>query len=303
MRRLLLVANPSSSGFTGALHRDVLATLDEEFEVDPVWPENPAAARQRAADAAAAGFDTVVAMGGDGVVHHVANGLIDTQTSLGIIPAGTTNVVSRINGLPRNPRKAARGLLGASPFPSPVVHIETNSEAGARSEYALFSVGMGFDADVVEVAERRPHSKLWFGSVHFARAAIGRVLGPYRRKLPNITVKVGGEQARAVALFVQVHYIYTFFGRLPMALTPGAEGPTAAALHRLDPLLAARILGRLTFRRDLGQLEAINSWTGFEELLATADHVAPFQADGEHLGHATSMSIRPKPNALLVLRP
>ena len=198
MRRLLLVANPSSSGFTGALHRDVLATLDEEFEVDPVWPENPAAARQRAADAAAAGFDTVVAMGGDGVVHHVANGLIDTQTSLGIIPAGTTNVVSRINGLPRNPRKAARGLLGASPFPSPVVHIETNSEAGARSEYALFSVGMGFDADVVEVAERRPHSKLWFGSVHFARATIGRVLGPYRRKLPNITVEVGGEQARAV---------------------------------------------------------------------------------------------------------
>ena len=162
MRRLLLVANPSSSGFTGALHRDVVATLSEKFEVNTIWPVNPAATRARSADAAEEGYETVIAMGGDGVVHHVANGLIHTEAALGIIPAGTTNVVARIHGMPRDPRKAAQALLEAHPEPTSVVHITTDSESGARSEHALFSVGVGFDADVVEAAEHWPHSKLWF---------------------------------------------------------------------------------------------------------------------------------------------
>jgi diacylglycerol kinase family enzyme len=303
MRRLLLVANPSSSGFTGALHRDVVDTLGEGFDVVPIWPVNPAAARQRAADAVTEGFDIVVAMGGDGVVHHVANGLIGTSTALGVIPAGTTNVVARIHGMPRDPRKAARALLASSPLPTNVVHITTDSDAGAQSEYALFSLGIGFDADVVEVAEQRPHSKLWFGSIHFARAALGRVLGPYRSRLPDMTVEIDDDSVRALAVMVQVHDIYTYFGRLPMRLTHGDEGgPAVAALTSLDPVVAARIMSRLTLRRDLARLEAVHRWTTFDTVVVTADGTAPFQADGEHLGHTHAIEIRPITGGLLVLQ-
>ncbi len=304
MRRLLLVANPSSSRFTGALHRDVVATLGAEFEVVAIWPVNPAAARQRAADAVTDGFDVVVAMGGDGVVHHVANGLARTATPLGIIPAGTTNVVARIHGVPHDPRKAARALLTASPQPTSVVHIATDSDAGAQSEYALFSVGMGFDADVVEVAEQRPHSKLWFGSIHFARVAVGRVLGPYRRRHADMIIEVGGDRVPAVSVFIQVHDLYTYFGRLPMRLTHGVhDGPAAVALSRLDPLLAARVVGRLLLRRDLARLGAVHRWTGFDRLTVEVDELAPFQADGEHLGHTHSLKIAPLLDALLVMVP
>ncbi len=75
MRRLLLIANPSASGFTGAALRDVEATLGSKYEVTTAWPNGPAESRQAAADAAADGYAVVAAMGGDGVVHHVANGL------------------------------------------------------------------------------------------------------------------------------------------------------------------------------------------------------------------------------------
>lgn len=303
MRRLLLIANPSSSAFTGALHRDVVSELTRAFAVVPIWPVSPAGARQQAVDAAAEGFEVVVAMGGDGVVHHVANGLVHTQTALGIVPAGTTNVLARIHGIPRDPRKAAAALAAALPQPTDVLRVSSDSLAGARSEFVLFSVGMGFDADVVAVAEQFPHSKLWFGSIHYARAAVGRVLGPYRGRAPDLTIDAGGERVRGVAVFAQVHDLYTYFGRLPMRLTHGADrGRAAAVLHRLNPLIAARLAIRLALQRDISRDSAVHRWTGFDSLVARADEPAPFQADGEHLGHARSVEIKPDPDALLVLR-
>jgi diacylglycerol kinase family enzyme len=242
-------------------------------------------------------------MGGDGVVHHVANGLIGTETALGIIPAGTTNVVARIHGTPRDPRKAAKALLDTAPKATDVVHVTTDSDAGARSEYGLFSVGVGFDADVVEMAEQRPHSKLWFGSIHFARAALSRVAGPYRRRKPDMTVSTGADSVRAVSVFVQVHDLYTYFGRLPMRLTHGLQsGPAAAALERLDPITASRIVTRLATQRDLAALPAVRRWVGFDRLAVAADHVVPFQADGEHLGHARSVQIEPLSEALVMMQ-
>ena len=304
MLRLLLIANPSSSGFTGALHRDVVSTLGEQYEVTPIWPINPAATRQRAADASMEGYDIVVAMGGDGVVHHVANGLVGRPTPLGVIPAGTTNVVARIHGMPRDPRAAARTLLEAVPQPTTAAHLTSDSESGARSEYAIFAAGVGFDADVVEVAEQSPHSKLWFGSVHYARAAAGRVLGPYRRRPPTISAKVDGDRVEAVALFIQVHDVYTYFGRIPMRLGPPEETPPLAiAIESLDPMLAGRAAARLVTRRDVARLRGVHRWAGFESVTVTAEGIAPFQADGEHLGHAHSVQITPIQDALLVLRP
>ena len=111
MRRLLLIANPSASGFTGAALREVEATLGIAYEVTTAWPNSPGESRQAAADAANDGYSVVAAMGGDGVVHHVANGLAFSRTALGVIPTGTTNVVARILRIPMNAGKAATRLI------------------------------------------------------------------------------------------------------------------------------------------------------------------------------------------------
>jgi diacylglycerol kinase family enzyme len=62
MRRLLLVVNPSASGFTGSMLRDVRGELAESFEVETVWPEGPDESREAAADAAKEGFEVVAAV-------------------------------------------------------------------------------------------------------------------------------------------------------------------------------------------------------------------------------------------------
>jgi diacylglycerol kinase family enzyme len=304
MRRLLLVANPAASGFTGALHRDVVTILSESFDVTKVWPDGPAEARAVAADAAADQFAVVAAMGGDGVVHHVANGLVHSDTSLGIIPAGTTNVLARIYGLPVRPRKAAE-LLGTETATSvSVAHVATESASAARSEYALFSLGVGFDADVVTIADSSPHSKLWFGSLHYARSAITQAFGAYRNRPANLRVECAGDRVDAVATFVQVHDLYTYFGAFPIALsTETPRDLTAVAIERISAPVIASVAGRLAARRDLGETRGAHVWRDFSKLVVHADPVAPFQADGELLGTTDGLEITPEPEALRVVRP
>jgi diacylglycerol kinase family enzyme len=304
MRRLLLVANPSASGFTGAVFREVTAILSETYDVTAAWPDNPEEARHAAEDAAAVGYHAVVAMGGDGVVHHVGNGLVHTDTALGVIPVGTTNVVARILDLPKNPKKAARALATAQPVRIPVAHIATESPGAARSEYALFSLGVGFDADVVTIAEQRPYSKVRFGSIHYARTAVGRLFGHYRTKPPNLRVECNGDGVDAVTLLVQVHDLFTYFGRIPLAISHDpVDGLTAAAIERVAPVPAAGILGRLSLRRDLGAMKGVTIWQNFHKLVVQADPQAPFQADGELLGSTGGLEVTPVPAALLVLTP
>jgi len=65
--------------------------------------------------ALADGFTTLVAAGGDGTVTAIAHALTGRDASLGILPLGTFNFVSRGLGLPEDPAAAARAILAGHP--------------------------------------------------------------------------------------------------------------------------------------------------------------------------------------------
>ncbi|MGI9528804.1 MAG: diacylglycerol/lipid kinase family protein, partial [Acidimicrobiia bacterium] len=100
MPTAILIANPSASQFTGGVFRGITATLSRTFDLETEWPISPHETETVARRAANHGVDVVFAMGGDGVAHHVANALVHSDTALGIIPVGTTNVLARILGIP-----------------------------------------------------------------------------------------------------------------------------------------------------------------------------------------------------------
>lgn len=302
VRRLVLIANPVASGFTASLHREVVATLTGPYVVQPVWPNSAAEARRAAAEAAADGIDVVAAMGGDGVAHQVANGLLGTSTALGIIPAGTTNVLARVLGLPSKPVAAAGHIADLPGHRAiPVAAVEDDSRAGVRSQIALFNVGVGLDAAIVQRAESRPLSKVSFGALHYARSTAAVVIGDYRRRRPHLLVNVDGHTIHAVAVLVQVHDIHSYFGPRPMRLGPAATGLTVAVAERTPILRTVRMVGRALTGRPLDAVKGVEVIHGATSVSVDADPETLVQADGELLGLVSTATITLADAPLLVV--
>jgi diacylglycerol kinase family enzyme len=296
MRRLLLVANPSASGFAASTHREVVEILSPEYEVEPSWPTGAAEARAAAGEAAGTA-DVVVAMGGDGVVHQVANAVVGTGTALAVLAVGTTNVVSRLLGMPGKLREAAAVIATTDRTREiPVLAIERDDEP---PEVAVFAAGIGFDADVIAESEKRPHGKLGLGSLHYGRSAL-RVARRYRNRPATLRVTTEGLKADAVGVQIQVHDDFTFLGRLPLRLGPG-PGPVATVIAGVGTWRLARTVLRAVTRRDLSRIGGIDVWTGWTRLEVEAEPEALMEADGEVLGPASTAVFRPSDRHLTIL--
>ena len=90
---------------------------------------------------------TVVALGGDGTVNEVVNGICDfDKTILGYIPIGSSNDFARGLHLPTKPEEALLNILAC-----PNLHSMNVGELSFKNKKRRFAVsaGMGFDADIV----------------------------------------------------------------------------------------------------------------------------------------------------------
>src|SRR5207247_1264597 len=135
-----IVFNPIA-GQANSFEHDIVAASDvwrdHGWTVDIQPTLEPGDGTRIAREAAAQGYDVVVAAGGDGTVNEVVNGLAGTETALAALPIGTVNVWVRELGLPLHPRAAAEALLGAQ------VRAIDLGRAGDR--YFLLMAGVGFD--------------------------------------------------------------------------------------------------------------------------------------------------------------
>ena len=304
MATALLIANPSASQFTGGLYREVVNILKDGFDLTTEWPISARETGIATHRAVESGIDAVFAMGGDGVTHHVANALEGSNAALGLIPAGTTNVLARILGIPKKPRAAAQAATEYSPVPTDMVRVEADTAFGHITRFATFSLGIGFDADVVSVAETRPFAKSRFGGVHYATTAVTRLLTNWRTEYPNLRIDCDGDRFDAVVALTQVHNPYTYFGKVPLHLAPDPpEGIATLAANSLSVVRATEIFGRAVLRRRHREATGIRLWSGYDLLALDAEPAAPFQADGELLGDASRLEVFPAPDAVLVLRP
>lgn len=302
----MLVANPAASQFTGGDHRDIVAMLSRRHTVEAVWPRSAPHARDIATDAVTAGFDGVVAMGGDGVVHQVAQALVDTDVFMGVIPAGTTNVFARQLGLPAKPVKAARVLAGEiHPSRHPVVTVTAQRVGGTETvHHAMFAVGIGMDADIVEAAETEPYRKYRFGAVHYARTAIGLLWRDIRRRSPTIIASAGDRTMAGVAVMVQFHPTFTYFGSRPLRFDPAPPDPmTALIVGRLPFHRLPSVLRHIAAGAALDRLPDVDVWRNISDIDISTTAPANFELDGEVLGPLETATVAHRPEALWVAMP
>ncbi len=148
--KVQLIFNPMANhGRSGQTASDLRAMIDEMGGADWHGTEYPAHATEVAAQAADKGYDTVVALGGDGTVHEVINGLMQIEAArrprLGIIAIGSGNDFAHAAGVPDNPQEAVRRIFQGAPKPVDVARI---TDGTGRSEYFDNTAGIGFDGGV-----------------------------------------------------------------------------------------------------------------------------------------------------------
>lgn len=297
------MANPAASGFTAALHRQVLTILRDRYAVTPAWPGGPQEAEATARDAAAAGVEVVAAMGGDGIVHRVANGIVGTRSALAVVPAGTSNVFARITGYPRRGAASATAIVSASRrTPLSTIRLEASGETGAISRIVLFAAGLGYDAAVIRDSERHPLGKVGSGTIHYTRSALRVALGDYRSRDPDLSVIVDGDRCRAATVIVQVHDRFTFIGRRSVTLSPSG-GPAVMVMERTTPWRVLRTVGRAARHQAVSVVGGVRVWHPFTKVEAVADSTTGLEADGEYLGEVTSLSLTVAPGSLLLVDP
>lgn len=303
--RIVLVANPHASQFTGGDHRIVRATLENRYEVEALWPTSVEHARDVVAHRVQDGINCVVAMGGDGVVHHIVQPLVGSEVALGIIPVGTTNVFARLVGIPPDAGRAARLIVDDPEISQqPTVRLRFGEGANPGSRHALFATGIGFDADVVASAETEPHRKLRFGSVHYASTALRILWKSYRSDPHTFSVSSQDNQAEAAAVLAQFHPAYTYFGRFPLQIDRDSPDPMTLLLIEKIPLLRLPRAGlRLLRRVDLGAVPGFHTWPGVTEAVVSSNVPVNLQADGELLGAHRHISVEYVAEGIRVMTP
>ena len=185
-----VILNPVSGGGRAARLRE---EIDRELSargIDVVMKEtkSPGHGRELAIDSARAGARIVVAAGGDGTIHDVANGLLrsETRTPLAVIPAGTGNDFAKIVPGARTRAEAYNTI--AKPY---VQEFDAGfAEWEGSSEFFVNGMGTGIDVEVVRQILRLPNLP---GPVKYL-VGLFRALAVYRpvtlrATLPNETVE------------------------------------------------------------------------------------------------------------------
>ena len=305
MARLLLIGNPSASSVTPRAKVVIGKALGADHDVTVAATSRRGHATRLAQGAVADGYEVVVCLGGDGTLNEVANGMAGSDVTLGVLPGGSTNVFARTIGMANNPIEATGELLSA---------LEAGSTrriglGTVNGRYFLFHVGMGLDAEVVRLVERRGQLKRWAGHPLFAWCGLQAWVRTYERSRPRFAVRHPDGTVVDDALFAlcQNSNPYTFLGNRPLDTNPNADldRPLAMLSFRdLDLLPTLRYLtesllggdrlvrdGRIVERHDL------------ERLTVTGHGPFPYQVDGDHLGDADRLELAWVPDVLTLAVP
>ena len=151
--KVLVIVNPASG--TGKQKYAVKAIVKQadkiNFDLEIKKTEYPHHAFEIASQAAADGYDIVVAVGGDGTINEVASGLVDTPTKMGIIPCGSGNGLARCLKIPLAPEKAMEVLNDNKMKRIDTMHI--------NGHFCASIAGIGFDALIAKEFQEKPKNK------------------------------------------------------------------------------------------------------------------------------------------------
>jgi diacylglycerol kinase family enzyme len=338
--RALVVANPAATTTTGRVRDVLLGALASELKVDLAETTHRGHGRELGEQALAEGFDVVVALGGDGTVNEVVDGLLTDGPgahvpTLAVVPGGSTNVFSRALGRSRDPVEATGEILdslrsgrtrrvslgtasatGTSAAPvagtgpaTAVAAAEADAEAHdawTPPRWFVFAAGLGFDADVIaRVEAERARGRRSTGALYVREATRSFVLGRERRR-PAMTLALPGQPDLDGLFLCLVSNVspWTYLGSRPVNPSPQASFDTGLDVFAMGRVGVLRMLHhsrQVLSRRPDARGRGVHRFHDLESVTLTASRPQGWQLDGDHLGTATGLRVRSVPSALSVV--
>ena len=296
-RRIGLIFNLFAGGFKNGrnqrLHEAAESLRRQGCQVTLYETTAPGSGGDLAREALRQGADCVLAAGGDGTISEVAGGLAGCDTPLGILPAGTANVLARELGIPCHPVEAA-GLLGG--WAARRVALGRIDNAGALPRYFLMMAGAGFDADVVynldaQLKHRLGRLSYWIGGI-----------SKLSRKLDRLHARIDGQEY--ACSFALVSRVRNYGGDFNIAreVTLSQDDFEVVLLESDNALAYFRYLAGI-MTQQLQHDPGVRFLRAREvELWPSSAETVRLQADGEYIG-ALPATLRVVPAALTLLTP
>jgi len=297
-KRILLIANPASGQHRGerrlAQASERLASLGHA--VTAALTESAGHAT-RLAKSNAPDFEIIAALGGDGTVNEVANGLMAVEPgerpTLATLPVGTGNDVALTYGLAHF-ESAIDALAKGSTRTLDVIRVQLMRDGKSVTRHALLFVAAGFAAEVIR--KTGPRVKRIFGRRFSYSVGLFRALASFRA--PEFSVKWDGGETSG-RMFQVCAGNTEFAAGGVMRISPGAR-PDDGLLN----ISLVDALGRLQIVRRFPSIlsgryvedERVDYFTG-KRLEIDAVPPAELQADGDIIG-TTPATIELLPGAL-----
>jgi len=244
------------------------------------------------AEALDQGVNLVIGAGGDGTVRVVAHELANSGIPMGIVAAGTANLLAHNLDLPLEEAEAIDVALGQQVRTIDLIRLTVDDQE--PQHYAVMA-GIGMDAVIMD--EVNPKLKAKIGSAAYF-LAVGKALGRLPMRL-HIRVDDHRRQRRRAMICV-IGNVGTLAGNI--TLLPDAQPDDGfldvyvASPHRLTHWI--RVFIRLLIHREHAE-DQVDSWRGKRvEVLIDGDD--SYQLDGDVAGTCRRLVAEVAPGALQV---
>jgi diacylglycerol kinase family enzyme len=306
--RVALIVNPNATKVSQRLtDRVARMIVADHHKVDVQPTTQPRQATALASAAAAGGAELVVALGGDGTVNEVANGLRGSDVLLGLAGGGKTNVFQRALGLPDDTVAAVSRLVELL-----AAGGRRRISLGAANGRAFtFAAGLGLDGAIVREVERRRRAKQLYGDHAYVVAGLKTMLLTYDRDNPHLAVRFpdGRPALRGFFALVSNGDPFTYLRRRPFRPAPEATFEGGLDLLVGQTMSAVRLTRALTGMLSHRPPPKRPAYPGLpvlhdEDAFTLASDVPlAFQLDGEYLGDFTTVAFERWEGALTVVAP
>lgn len=298
--KTLLIANPAAQNGAGAAAADRAASLlraalgrDAVVLVKTAGPRHASEIAERAE-----GCSCVLALGGDGVIHEAATGLMrrpaDARPAFGIVPVGSGNDYARTLGMSCKVDEACAQLLAAEARPADLGRV--------NGHWFVETLSFGLDAAIaLDTVERRKRTGRT-GTVLYAEAGVDQLL--HHLDVRRYTASFdGGEPVSGESITFAVQLGPSYGGgfkicpdaRLDDGLFDVCIAHPPVSVGRAALIFALAKSGKHTRFKQMEFLRAGALHVEFDE-------VPPAQMDGE-LIEARTFDVAVEPRALNVLMP